>query len=166
MECFKKISTIIDKICSVSSITILAAMTLMYFSSVISRYMIGSGFRGSEEFTRFGMVWLIYLSAVLITSNSEHLNVSVLENMLGKGSRKYLILIQRLLMLTYLVIMFFVSLQMMEIGSLQTSPNMEIPMNYVYVIFPVSFVLMVVQLLFISIRDMLGAGGVQPQKTE
>jgi len=162
----RKISDVIDKVCSFVSITILAAMTIMYFSAIVSRYIIGSGFRGSEEFTRYGMIWLIYISAILITKNGEHLNVSVMENLLGERSRKYLIFIQRLLMIVYLGVMFAVSLQMVDIGSLQTSPNMNIPMNYVYGIFPAAFALMVVQLIFTAIRDLLAGSGGTALKAE
>lgn len=153
MKLFEKISNIIDKLCSITSILIFIAMTLVYFTAIVSRYLIGSGFRGSEEFTRYGMIWLIYTSAVLITKGNEHLNVSVLENLLGIKYRKYLVLVQRLLMVIYLSAMVYVSLQMMEIGRLQTSPNMDIPMSIIYSIFPMSFVLMIVQLVFISVRD-------------
>lgn len=157
MKLFEKISGFIDTLCSAASTVILVAMTVMYFSAIVSRYIIGSGFRGSEEFTRYGMIWMIYLGSVLITKDNGHLNVSVLENMLGAKYRRYLLLAQRLLMIAYLSVMIHVSLQMVEIGRLQTSPNMDIPMNVVYGIFPVSFTLMVAQLVFISIRDALGS---------
>lgn len=159
MKLFEKISGFIDMLCSAATTVILIAMTIMYFSAIVSRYIIGSGFRGSEEFTRYGMIWMIYIGSVLITRESGHLNVSILENMLGPKYRRYLLLAQRLLMIAYLSVMVHVSLQMVEIGRLQTSPNMDIPMNIVYGIFPVSFSLMVVQLVFISIRDMLGSRG-------
>lgn len=157
MKLFEKISGFIDRLCNAASTAILIAMTIMYFSAIVSRYIVGSGFRGSEEFTRYGMIWMIYIGSVLITKDNGHLNVSVLENMLSAKYRRYLLLAQRLLMIAYLSVMVYVSLQMVEIGRLQTSPNMDIPMNIVYGIFPVSFALMVVQLAFISVRDMLGS---------
>lgn len=164
MKLFEKISGFIDMLCNAASTAILIAMTIMYFSAIVSRYIVGSGFRGSEEFTRYGMIWMIYIGSVLITKDNGHLNVSVLENMLSAKYRRYLLLAQRLLMIAYLSVMVYVSLQMVEIGRLQTSPNMDIPMNIVYGIFPVSFTLMVVQLAFISVRDMLGSrGGDRPQ---
>lgn len=163
MNFFGKISGIIDKLCRLVSIVLLFVMTLMYFAAIISRYTIGSGFRGSEEFTRYGMIWLIYISAVLITKDSEHLNVSILENMLSIKYRKYLVLVQRLLMIAYLCLMTYVGLQMVDIGRLQTSPNMELPMSVVYSVFPLSFVLMVVQLIFISIRSVLAKDSFETQ---
>lgn len=164
MEFFAKISDNIDRVCRTFSIVFLFAMTLMYFIAIISRYIIGSGFRGSEEFTRYGMIWLIYISAVLITKESDHLNVSILENLLNIKSRKYLILAQRLLMIAYLGAMVYIGLQMVDIGRLQTSPNMNLPMNIVYSIFPLSFALMVVQLIFTAIRDMSAADSAESRQ--
>lgn len=164
MKLFEKISGFIDMLCNAAATVILIAMTIMYFSAIVSRYVVGSGFRGSEEFTRYGMIWMIYIGSVLISKDNGHLNVSILENMLSAKYRRYLLLTQRLLMIAYLSVMVHVSMQMVEIGRLQTSPNMDIPMNIVYSIFPISFSLMVVQLIFISIRDMLGDRAQTPRQ--
>ena len=162
MKHLGKVSDIIQKFCNMAAICIMGAMSVIYFISILSRYFIGSGWSGSEEFTRYGMIWLIYISAVLITRDSGHLNVSVLETALKGRPRKILILIQRILMIAFLGIMTYVGTIMVGIGQRQTSPNMNIPMNYVYSVFPITFVLMVIQAAFISIRDWIASEDQSP----
>ena len=160
MEGFKKISDFIVKACDYVIVAIFGSMTLIFFSSIISRYLIGSGWHGSEEFTRFGMIWLVFITAVVITKKDEHLSITYLESKLKNVmTKKVLKLIQRLIMMAYMILLSGISFQMLELGARQTSPSMGIAMNYVYMVFPASFVFIVIQLAFLTISEFTNKEG-------
>lgn len=154
MKLFRIISDGIQKVCNILAASILGIITIVYFTNIVQRYIVGQGYHGNEELTRYGTIWMVFICGVILTKLDEHLNVSILENALKGIPHKIIKFIQRFVMLAFYIVMAYISLGFVQVGARQTSPNIGIPMNYVYLIFPVCFILMTVQVIFLALDDL------------
>ncbi len=154
MKLFCVISDGIQRVCNVLAASILGLITVIYFTNIVQRYVVGQGFHGNEELTRYGTIWMVFICGVILTKQDEHLNVSILEGLLKGVPHKIVKLIQRFIMLVFYVIMAYISFGFVKVGARQVSPNLSVPMNYVYLIFPICFILMAVQVIFVMLTDL------------
>lgn len=72
---------ILDRYCGVLKIAIavcLLAMVILVFSNVVLRYVFNSGIATSEELSRWLLVWLTFLGAIVALRQHAHLGVDTL----------------------------------------------------------------------------------------
>jgi TRAP-type C4-dicarboxylate transport system permease small subunit len=105
---------------------------------------------------------VVYIGAAVVYKDNSHISVTVLEEIFRPGARRALTVIQKLISAAFMGLVGWWSIGMMEFAALQTSPNMLIPMNYIYLVFPVSSALIVLHLA-VSIYDDI-AGPFRPQE--
>ena len=148
----RKVMNVLDKCCQWVVIVGLAVMTVVLFAQVTARYVFGSGISWSEELARYIMIWVVYIGAAVVYKDNSHISVTVLEEIFNPQARRILAVIQKLVSIGFMGLVGWWSIGMMEFAALQTSPNMLIPMNYIYLVFPISSVLTVLH-LSISIYD-------------
>ena len=133
-----------------------AAMLLMLiiiFGQVITRYCFDFTPEWSEEIARFLFVWVVFLGSALIMGESGHLAVEFLPNHFkDKAFGKVLQVIINLAGYVFTLILLFQGAKMTKVMTFQTSPGLEIPMSYVYVVIPVSCFLMLLYLVKDSIK--------------
>ena len=71
----------LDMYCGVLKAAIalcLAAMCVLVFSNVVLRYVFNSGIATSEELSRWLLVWLTFLGAIVAMRQHAHLGVDTL----------------------------------------------------------------------------------------
>ena len=56
----------------------LAVMVVMVFGNVVLRYGFNSGITVSEELSRWSLVWLVFLGAIVALREHQHLGVDSL----------------------------------------------------------------------------------------
>jgi len=154
MKAIRKLLDKLDKICQWFVIVGLAVMTVVLFAQITARYIFGTGLSWSEELARYLMVWVVYIGAAVVYRDNSHISVTVLEEIFGPLARRVLGIIQKLISAVFMGLVGWWSLAMLEFAALQTSPNMLIPMNYVYMVFPISSVLIVMRLLLLIAEDL------------
>ena len=74
-------ATLIDLYCRVLKAAValcLAAMVVLVFSNVVLRYAFNSGIATSEELSRWLLVWLTFLGAIVALHQHAHLGVDTL----------------------------------------------------------------------------------------
>lgn len=114
-------------------------MIVTYFGQIFLRYVVGTGFRWTEELTRYVDIWAIMIGAAMIAKRRSHINVSVMEEILPTTPKNWLLVIQQVLSLGFFLAMFFIAFDFIEISGSQVTTNMRIPKRYVYAIFPPAF---------------------------
>jgi len=75
------IERLIDLYCRLLKVTIaacLAAMVVLVFTNVVMRYLFNSGIPTSEELSRWLLVWLTFLGAIVALRQHAHLGVDTL----------------------------------------------------------------------------------------
>jgi TRAP-type C4-dicarboxylate transport system permease small subunit len=77
----------------------LAAMVVLVFGNVALRYLFNSGIVVSEELSRWLLVWLTFLGAIVAVREHGHLGVDTLVRALPIVGRKFCFVVSYLLML-------------------------------------------------------------------
>lgn len=93
---------IIDLYCHALKFVIalcLAAMVVLVFGNVMLRYLFNSGITQSEELSRWLLVWLTFLGAIIAVREHAHLGVDTLVKALPEFGRKLCFITSYLLML-------------------------------------------------------------------
>src|SRR3954447_8734119 len=93
---------ILDAYCNVLKFVIaicLAVMVVLVFGNVLLRYGFNSGITISEELSRWLLVWLTFLGAIVALREHAHLGVDTLVRMLPASGKRICFVINYCLML-------------------------------------------------------------------
>jgi TRAP-type C4-dicarboxylate transport system permease small subunit len=99
---FAAVERLIDLYCRFLKVTIvacLAAMVVLVFTNVVLRYLFNSGIATSEELSRWLLVWLTFLGAIVALRQHAHLGVDTLVRMLPARGKLFCFVASYLLML-------------------------------------------------------------------
>jgi TRAP-type transport system small permease protein len=133
----------IVKIVQVVIGVLLALMVVVVFSNVVARYVLSSALAWSEEISRFMLIWLAFLGAVIAYIKGEHLGLDIMVKILPEKGAALLQFLANCLVL-YAVYMIFtggLDLTLNSLGSGWTSPAANVSYGLVYSIVPVSLIL-------------------------
>ena len=120
------------------------AMTLDVLWGVFTRYALGNQASWSEELARFILIWIGLLGAAYASGKKMHLSINLLHEKLEKKGQQRL---QKMIALLILLFAFFVMVvgggRLIYIVSKlgQYSPALNIPMQLVYAVIPLSGIL-------------------------
>ncbi len=153
MESF---SRSIDKTLSYVVAVMLVLMSATVFGNVICRYFLDASLAWYEEVSRFLLIWIVFLGAVIAYIRGDHLGIDVLLIALPPRPKQITILLADLLVLVSLAIMFQGGWVMTEdsLSSGWVAASVPIPYGYVYMVGPISAALMFVQAVFKSVTDL------------
>src|SRR3954469_26045538 len=85
------IERLIDLYCRLLKVAIvacLAAMVVLVFTNVVMRYLFNSGIPTSEELSRWLLVWLTFLGAIVAMRQHAHLGVDTLVRALPRAGKR------------------------------------------------------------------------------
>jgi TRAP-type C4-dicarboxylate transport system permease small subunit len=117
-------------------------MVAVITAQVISRYVFGSPFTWSEELGRYTFVWMSFLGMAVGMKYGSHIALDILEKKLTGVSQKSLVLFNNLLLTVFGVLLTYSGYMLVQVGSRQTSPSLGIPMQFVYMVIPISGVIL------------------------
>jgi TRAP-type C4-dicarboxylate transport system, small permease component len=138
---------IIDRYLSVLLIGLMTLMTLDVLWGVFTRYVYGNQADWSEELAKFLLIWVGLLGAAYASGQKLHLTIDLITDSLSLTGKNRLALL-----INVLIILFAFSVLVIGGGNLmyitnilgQTSPALQLPMYLVYLVVPISGVLVVV----------------------
>jgi TRAP-type C4-dicarboxylate transport system permease small subunit len=96
------VAKVLDVYCSVLKFVIalcLAVMVVLVFGNVFLRYGFNSGITVSEELSRWLLVWLTFLGAIVALKEHAHLGVDTLVRALPPAGKRVCFVVSYLLML-------------------------------------------------------------------
>lgn len=140
---FSKIEKYLVTIIQAMIGVLLAMMVIIVFSNVIARYFLNSSLAWSEEISRFSMIWLVFLGAVIAYVRGEHLGLDIAMKILPEKGAKGLQIVVNLLVVYAILTLLTGGIDLAK-GSLAsgwTSPASNVSYGFVYSIVPVSFAL-------------------------
>lgn len=141
-----KFKPTLDKILETILVIIMGIMVINVLWQVGSRYIMQSPSSFTDELARYLLIWLSILGASYVTGKKMHLSIDLLAQKIGPEKRK------PLNTLVYAVVALFAMLAMVIGGSRlvyivaslgQTSPALEIPLSYVYIVLPIGGVIII-----------------------
>ena len=149
-----RIRTAIDRFLERCLVIIMAVLTLDVLWQVVSRYALSSPSSWTEELARFLLIWVSLLGAAYLTGQQGHIAIDVLPRRLsGRRRRRLGQLIQSIIFLFGLCVLVAGGTNLVSVTLTlgQSSPALNIPLGYVYLVLPLSGLLMT----FYSLADIL-----------
>jgi TRAP-type transport system small permease protein len=133
-------------------IVVLAAMSIIIFVNVISRYIEGEALPWAEEVARHLMIWLTFLGAGPVLRYGGHLAVENLQDSLPRSWAIALRFIIALLLLCFFGFMIWYGLLYVSRTQYQTTAATQISFGYIYAAMPIGGLLLIAHFLLI-VRD-------------
>ena len=143
----RKILDKIERIIMFISTILMGIIVVVLFYAVVMRYVFHRPPSWSMELGRYLFLWMVILTAVLVTREKSHIQITFLVNMLPSKLRFIWMNINRLLMIGFCGVMVYQGLAIYPIVSQAASPSLGISMGWLYLSVPVGGLLMGVYLL-------------------
>ena len=147
----------IDRILGGVLAFLMGTMTLDVLWQVMSRYLLKAPSSFTDELARFLLVWIGVLGAAYVAGQDRHLAIDLLPSRLsGRRKKRLLVLIAALIVVFALAVMVVGGSRLVYVTLYlgQKSSALQVPLGYVYLILPISGLLVVYYKLD-SIRKML-----------
>ena len=128
----KKAFAWIDRGVEYAVAVVFAAMCLVGLLQVFNRFVLNQSISWSEEFQIYCHVWIVFLAIPIAYRYGAHMSVDSLKNYLPKKLVKVFDIFIELLWIWFAVSLAWLSWVVSEVAKLQSSPGLELPMNYVY----------------------------------
>lgn len=135
------------------SVVAMSVMLVIIFAQVVTRYLFNYTPEWSEELARFLFVWVVFLGSALIMGESGHLAVQFLpDKFKGTAFGTVLDIVINVCGYVFIGLLLTQGWKMTSIMTFQRAPGLDIPMSWVYIIIPVSCVLMFLYLFRETLR--------------
>lgn len=140
-----KIKTKLVRFLSVILGILFVFMTFLVIYQVVSRYVFNSPLTFTEDLLGYSFVWLTLIGTTILFSNKEHMNIDFIVDKFPKNVRASIdMLIDLLVIVVAIGIFIYGGFKVIQIGGLQMSPTLNIPLSYVYSILPITGVLLII----------------------
>lgn len=144
----------VDKILANFLVIIMTVMVLNVLWQVASRFLLGSPSSFTDELARYLMIWVGILGAAYVSGRNMHVAIDVFPKRLNQKMQKKLKLIVRLFIILFcLGAMVIGGSRLVYITHVldQNSPALQVPLSLVYVVIPISGLLV----MYYKISDIL-----------
>lgn len=136
----------IDTCLEVALIGIMGTMVVNVLWQVFTRFVMGAPSSFTDELSRYLMIWVGVLGAAYVAGKNGHVAINVLPQRFSQKTQR------RLAFMVHLIVLLFAFAAMVVGGSRlvyityilgQKSPALQIPLAYVYLVLPLSGLLIV-----------------------
>lgn len=144
METLNKISAAIETATGYFLAFAFASMTVIYFSSIIARFVFNSGISWAEEFTRYMNIAMVMLGAATVARHNGHTNITVLELSVKGNAKKFVVVLQQLITVVFFIIAALIGFNFARTAT-HVSANLRLPLSVMYNMMSVAFILLAFQ---------------------
>lgn len=156
-----------DRIESVAVTLLMLTATLVAIGQVIARYLFNNSLYWSEEFVLYALIAMSFLSMGMGVRYVAHISVEAGLAFSGPHLSRYLKIGAAILGLIFAAVLVYLGWRLaqntMRMG--QLSPAMRIPVGYVYLIIPISGVLMALRYLLV-LSELLAGRDYEPPQSD
>ncbi len=139
---------------AVLGIGLMLAVVLICANS-FGRYALHKPILWAEEVLGYSLVWMVYLGAILVTLERQHLKMDLVSKMLGQRAQAALEVFGSAVFAVVGGIIVYQSFDSIAVLS-HRSQVADLPMNIVHSVIPASFAVMIFTMLVLTIRDLRG----------
>ena len=112
---------------------IFLAMCAVGLLQVFNRFILNQSLSWSEEFQIYCHVWIVFLGIPIAYRRGAHLAVeSLKERIFGRTAARVFDYFIEVLWIWFAVALAWLAWRVSEVAKLQSSPGLDLPMNYVY----------------------------------
>ncbi|WP_419214078.1 TRAP transporter small permease [Maribacter sp. X9] len=136
----------IDAFLGKTLVLIMSIMVINVLWQVFTRYVTGNPSSFTDELARYLMIWIGVLGAAYVSGRNLHVAIDILPTKSNKKTQKLLKTIVTLLVILFALFAFVIGGSRLVYLSYmlgQQSPALQLPLAVVYVIIPVSGLLII-----------------------
>jgi TRAP-type C4-dicarboxylate transport system permease small subunit len=156
---------LIDSITRNLLVFLMGLLVVVVVWQVFSRYILNAPSTFTDELARFLLIWVSLLGAAYFSGKNLHIAINVLPSRLSPPNRKRLNILINLIIVGFVLLVFVVggsTLVYYTYTYLQLTPTLQIPMAFVYLIGPLSGLLIV----YYKIADIIDLLRSEPDRVE
>ncbi|MFV8829582.1 TRAP transporter small permease [Alkalihalobacterium sp. APHAB7] len=135
-------------------IAIFIVLIVAVFCQVLFRFVINQPLAWTEELSRYSLVWVTFLGAAHAMATKSHIGMSALVDKSPLLLRRFFIIIAALVSLGFFFIMIQQGFNLVGRSMTQLSAVLRIPMGYVYLVIPISGILLTINLLDVTWQEL------------
>lgn len=157
-----------DRVLAAALSILMAAMVLDVTWQIFTRFLIDSPSSWTEELARFLLIWIGLLGASWAYRQRAHLGLSYLVDKLGPSTRQWLDIFGYLASALFAVLVMILGggkLVLLTLELEQISPSLGWSIGYVYLVIPLSGVLITIYALDFTRKTLAQEGHSQPEIT-
>ena len=128
----------VDRVVTITVITLLACMVVTTSAGVFWRYGLNSALSWTDELGRFLLVWISFLGAAMATYRGSHIGVNILVDRLPRRARIWVGRFVDLLIILFMSSVFVGGIKILPFIKFRVAPTLSLPMDIPYLIMPVS----------------------------
>ena len=127
------------------SLALLAATCLVFLNVVLRAF--GGGIIWSEELVRYLIIWVTFIGSSVCIREGTHVGIDLLLQIMSGRIKWVLAFIIYLIAILFSILFITYSIEFVQFTSAknQLAPSLSIPMFVVYIVLPVSGLLMVLR---------------------
>jgi|SRR5690625_154671 len=136
----------VDKVTRYALVLMMGLLVIVVVWQVISRYVLGAPSTLTDEMARFLLIWVSLLGAAYCSGQNMHIAIKALPSRLNPENRRRLEVLIRVLIIAFVLFVFVIGggyLTATTLIYMQLTPTLQIPMAIIYMIAPVSGLLII-----------------------
>ncbi|MDQ2081256.1 TRAP transporter small permease [Xanthobacteraceae bacterium Astr-EGSB] len=122
----------VDKLADALVILIFVAMLASGFGQIFNRSLLNASLSWSEEFQRYGHIWLVFLTIPVAYRHGRHIGIMYVFECLGERRSRFLYMFIDVVWLLLGLAISVNTLRLIEVAQYQTSPGLDVPMSWPY----------------------------------
>ena len=139
MEGMHKVRAGIMRILGIVIICLFAMMTVIGTYQIVTRYFFNRPSTVSEELLTYSFTWMALLASAYVFGKRDHMRMGFLAYKITGPARKCLEIAIDLLTFAFAgVVMVYGGISITKLTMIQTTASLRVPMGYIYVIVPVT----------------------------
>lgn len=133
---------VIDRITGIFTGSLLAFMVVVACWQVFTRFVLQAPSTVTEEFLRFGLIWLTMIGGAYVYGQNQHLAISfITKKMPAKFQPVITLFVEASVMIFSIVMLIMGGMNTVQNAVGQVSPALQMPMQYYYLGLPLGGVL-------------------------
>ena len=141
-------SKIINTALDYSSILFFISLFVFVTFQVILRYVFSNPLSWTEELSRFSMIWLTYIGAIIAMRENKHITIDILDKILSDKLRKIINIVSKSFSLIFLLILFYYGIKKVVLNLNIRATVTEWSLGIVYLCIPIGALGMIIFLFF------------------
>ena len=144
-----------NKVVHILLILLMVTLVLSVFCQIVVRFF-DKSLPWTEELSRYAMIWMTFLGAAYAISTRAHISMELFVERAQGVTKKLLIVVAAAISGLFFVMMivkgYELSMRVMD----QSSAVLQIPMGLVYLVMPISGIVLLINLLHVTVKELKG----------
>ncbi len=140
--------------------TFMVLMCVATLTNVVARYGFNSPIPWADEFSRYAFIWLVFMGAVICTKHKKHICIDAVVAFLPRRTQLFLHLLADVASLALMLIMIHYG-WILASSATQPTSTLDVPTYFVYMVVPLSALLILLHSLkgfWRNVRAAFGRG--------